>query len=216
MHIQLVKLHLKNLFYRQEGLALVEFAISIFVLLILFMGCVAVTHYAVAIQSIEKIIGKVTHDVVQIYPNQPTTPLTNQSFSNLLSAVMYTTPDMLKMSLASNGSYNGGIILTDVKVTGGVPTVQWQYCYSGGGNTAITSRITSATGGSSSYGTSATLPNTLSEGDEVIAGEILYFYSPIITQDYVASTTLYRMTIATVQPGTFTSIGHNFPTSSCQ
>jgi Flp pilus assembly protein TadG len=182
---------LMSLARREEGVAYMEFALCVSVLLILFIGSVEVTRYVLIIQKLEKVASTVADVTTQANPN--TSPLTTTVMSELMSAVQ----DM--MNPYTFGA-NGLVIVTDVTQAGANnPIVNWQYC--GGGTLSATSKIGTTIGGA------ATLPSgfTMIAGEETVFSEVFYKYTPIFTaQSFTVATTLYRTAVYMPRLGVLT------------
>jgi competence protein ComGC len=208
---------LKSYYKCEKGLALVEMAIAISLLLIMFIGSIEVTRYVMFIQGVKKTVNATAHTVAQIYPPNAFPPLNPVRFSGLLNNIMSTTPDIITMSLGNGNTYKGGIIITDIVNTGGTPKVNWQYCYKSGGTVSISSRITSVTG-NAAIGTTANLSYfnnyTIGPNDEIIVGEMLYQYVPIFTgQNYVSPILLYSTALAVPSQGVMNNLVPTSPLS---
>ena len=201
---------LKEYMKCEKGFAIIEMAFSLSLLLIMFIGCIEVTRYVIAIESVKKTINATTNSVAQIYPANTTPPLNNVTLSAVLNNIMSTTPDIITMSLTNGNTYNGGIIITDIINTGGTPKVNWQYCYKSGGTAAIKSRITSITG-NTAIGTTANLSGftgyVIGQDDEIITGEMLYQYAPVFTgKTYVSPVVLYSTALAVPVKGVLSGL----------
>jgi Flp pilus assembly protein TadG len=190
MHFSLP--HPKRFLSCEQGLAYLEFALSLSLLLILFVGSVEVTNYVLVIQKLEKTVSTVTDVTTEANPNND--PLTTSQMSQLMSAVV----DM--MSPYAFGP-KGIVIVTDVTQAGANnPVVNWQYC--GGGTLSATSRIGTSIGGP------ATLPSgfTMIAGEEVVIGEVFYNYTPITTTAWsvISANTIYRTSLFMPRLGALT------------
>lgn len=181
----------------QSGIAAVEFALCLTVLLVMFLGSVELTRYILIIQKLEKTVSMMTDVTTQTDPNS--TPMTTTIMSEILTA----STDMMRPY--TFGAL-GRVVITDVSKTGTAnPVIRWQYC--GGGTLNATSLIGTTVGGD------ATLPAgfTMSAGEEVVIGEIFYQFTPITTQNIVPATTLYRTAVFMPRLGALTDF-----TSSCR
>lgn len=177
---------------RQDGLAYIEFALSLSFLLFMFLGSVEVSRYILTIQKLEKTVETVANVTTQADPNS--SPLTVTQMQQLMSAVQ----DM--MSPYSFNS-NGLVIVTDVTKTGSnSPVVNWQYC--GGGT------MTQASGIGNTIGGNATLPSgfAMTSGEEVVIAEIFYNYQPVVTSQWsvIAATKIYRTAVFMPRLGVLT------------
>jgi hypothetical protein len=189
----LLKRHTPSLLSDQHGMAYVEFALCISMLMLMFLGSVETTRYVLIIQKLEQTVSTVTDVTTQADANN--NPLTTSQMTQLMSAVQ----DM--MNPYTFGA-NGLVILTDVTQPGaGNAKVNWQYC--GGGTLNIASKIGSSVGGT------ATLPTgfTMIAGEEVVIGEVFYNYKPITTTVWgiVSASTIYRTALFMPRLGALTA-----------
>ena len=192
---------LKEFGKAQEGLAYIEFALSITILMMLFLGAVELTRAFLIIQKIEKTVSTLADVVAQTDPNS--TPVTSTQMSQLMSAV----DDM--MNPYSSGMTDTRIlaIVTSVTKTGVAnPVINWQYC--GGGGLSVTSKLGKTIGGT------ATLPSgfTMNSGEEAIIGEVFYNFTPIIaSNNIIGSFQIYRYSIFMPRLGALTAFSSNCP-----
>lgn len=163
----------------QEGLAYLEFAITLPFLLALLMASVEVTRYILIAQKLEK---------VAVTISDVTSQGSTISTSGLNSIITAASQVMQPYSFGSSGY----VIITSVKQTGtynvsNPPRVNWQY--TGGGTWTQASQI-------GSPGGTATLPNgmTLNDKDNVIITEVFYNYQPLLsTNGVISGTSLYKL-----------------------
>lgn len=190
---------LKHLLRKDErGVAAIEFALCVTVLVTLFIGSMELTRYILITQKLEKTISMITDIVTQTDTNSA--PLSTATMSQIFGA----TQDMMNPYPAGANVY---VILTDVTKTGTAnPKINWRYCGGGTLSSGITSKIGAANGAD------ATLPTgfTMTDGEEVVIGEIFYQFNPITTQSIVPTVTLYRTAIYMPRLGALTTFS-----SSC-
>lgn len=170
----------------EEGMAYIEFALTISMLLMMFLGSIEITRYVLIVQRLEKIVETVANVTTQADPN--TSPLTTTEMSQLMGAVQ----DM--MNPYTFGA-NGLVIVTDITQSGSNnPIINWQYC--GGGTLVATSKLGNTIGGA------ATLPTGFSmiAGEETVIGEVFYSYTPIIATKWTIMTTSTIYRTATFMP----------------
>lgn len=187
-----------GLWHDEHGIAAVEFALCLTVLLVLFLGSVELTRYILITQKLEKTVSMITDVTTQTDPNQA--PLSASTMQQILQS----TKDM--MNPYPFGAL-GFVIVTDITQAGtNNPIINWQYC-NGAGTLAATSKI-----GTTRLGP-ATLPTgfAMTAGEEVVIGEIFYKFTPITTQNYVPTTTLYRTSIFMPRLGALTSFVSTCP-----
>jgi Flp pilus assembly protein TadG len=176
----------------EQGLAYVEFALTISILLLLCLGSVEVTRFVLILQKLEKTVETVSDVVTQTNPNSA--PLTTTEMSQLMSAI----PDL--MSPYVFGS-NGLVIVSDLTgQASGNPVLNWQYC--GGGTLVYTSKFGKTTGAAITAAEYSAFPNglTLNSGEEVVISEIIYNYAPITTTQWSVLTASQVYRTATFMP----------------
>ena len=172
----------------QEGVAYLEFALSLPFMLALFMGSVEVTRYIIIAQKVEKSSVTVS-DVVAQSKTIGTTEL-----NQLVTAVSEV---MQPFSFGNNGY----VVITSVsKVGTNAPMVNWQY--RGGGTWTQNSQV-------GSTGLTATLPNglTLNDKDTVIIAEVFYNYQPIIVNNTIAGRQIYKLAVFKPRLGNLKTLG---------
>ena len=191
----------------EEGVAYLEFAISVTFLLLLFLGAVEVSRYVLIVQKIENVASTVADVTTQTDPN--TSPLTTSQMSQLMSAV----DDMMTPYSHGNNSPDIKVIVSSVTKTGSNnPIINWQYC-NGGGSLSANSRITNYTG-ISAIGSNANLPNgfTLNSGEEVIISEVIYNFVPIVLSNNVlGQMQIYKTAIYLPRLGALTAFSSTCP-----
>ena len=158
-----------------RGMAVAEFAMLLPVLMTLFYGCIEVTRYILVTQKAEKL----AHTVANV--TAESTTVTTASLNQLMQA----TNDIMS---PFDFSGTGKVIISSLYRPPGsstVATVNWQY--SGGGSLAATS-------GFGAVGSAPVLPTnfTFDERENVIAAEVFYQYSPLISSQFFGTTTIYR------------------------
>jgi len=179
---------IKKFLRLQEGVAFVEFAITLPFLLALFMGAVEVTRYILIAQKVEKATVTIS-DVVAQEKTIGTTAM-----NQLITAVS-------QVMQPYTFSTNGYVIVSSVTPNaGGTPTIQWQY--KGGGTWAQSSKIGSSGG-------TATLPTgfTLSAGENVIIAEVYYNYTTLMVNSVIPGGTIYKTAFFKPRLGTLNTLG---------
>lgn len=197
--VRYIKQRASEFRHSEAGVAYIEFALTIGILLIMFFGAIEISRYILIVQKVEKTVDTLTDVLTQALPGE----LQNSTISSYLNA----TQDL--MNPYTFGA-NGTVILTDVSTPLGAATpitVQWQVC--GGGTLHATSTV-GAPGGT------ATLPAgfTMNAGEEVVIGEIYYNFTPILKQSVVSPAQVYRIAVfkprygygALDNPNTVTSV----------
>jgi len=178
----------------QAGLAYLEFAFALPLLLMLFLGGVEVTRYILIVQKTEKIAATVADLTAQ---SQTTT-------SSELSIIIQAASQV--MQPFSFGS-NGYVIISSVTKTGtNAPVVNWQY--SGGGTWTQTSQV-------GTTGHTASLPSgfTMVDKDNIIIAEVYYNYAPMLSirNNVMGSSRIYKTAIFKPRLGDLSVLGFVMP-----
>lgn len=158
---------------RQDGLAYLEFALILPVLLLLVLGGVEISRYIQAAQKVDKM----THTIVDLVAQAPS--ISMAELDQIMEAAQHVmTPYPF--------SDNGVIIVSCVGYDAyGQLRVKWQH--RGGGELVRASRV-------GAVGSAPVLPEdfTLDNRDNVIIAESFFTISPIINTQYVEATEFYR------------------------
>lgn len=159
----------------QQGIAMVEFALALPVLMTLFYGTVEVTRYVLITQKVEKL----AHAVADMTAQSAT------ATTATLDQVMAAASDIMNPYTMSS---NGRIIISSLYRAAGETdaTVSWRY--EGGGTLSATSTL-------GAVGATPVMPTafTFEERENVIAGEVYYEFSPLISSQFFGTTTIYRI-----------------------
>lgn len=166
---------------------MVEFALSLPVLLVLFYGSIEVTRYVLIVQKTEKLANTVADVVTQ------GSTVTNASLDQVMSAggdIMAPYPL----------STNGHIIITSLYRPGGATNAKVNWRYEGGGSLTATSQL-------GDLNQIPTVPGgfTFDDKENVIAAEVYYQFSPLITNQFFGTTTIYRSAFYKPRLGALTS-----------
>ena len=174
----------------ERGTAFVEFAMSLSVLLLLFLGSIEVTRYVLIMQKVEKIAQTVADVVTQADPNSA--PLTTTEMTQIMGAV----PDMMNPYAFGASGY---VIVTDLTyVTVGASNtyvINWQYC---GGGTLYANANNSHIGYVGMPGTPSPPANfTMILNEEIVVAEVFYNFTPLTTTKWsvMGASQIYRNSI---------------------
>lgn len=182
-----IRKYLLSLLKSTEGVAMVEFALVLPILLIMFLNGYEMNRYLIVHQKVEKVAYTVTDVVTQ------SSALTISQLNQILSAA---TELMNPYSFTNDGV----VILSSIYQSGTTnpPIIRWQY--TGGGSLAKTSLIGTAGG-------NATLPSgfTLNDRDNIIIAEVYYHYTPILSGTLVNTTDIYKTAIYRPRLGALTT-----------
>jgi Flp pilus assembly protein TadG len=169
--------HFSHLVADRCGVAVLEFALCLPVLLLLCLGGFDLSRLLLITLKTEKVAFSVA-DVVAQSPSLTSAQL-NQ-YINAASQIMLPYPF----------GPNGIVIVSSVYQSAPTPpaTVRWRS--SGGGTLARISQIGPVSG-------SATLPNglTLAVRDNVIVAEVYYRFTPVFPLGFVPATDIYRIAV---------------------
>lgn len=168
-------MNLISRFCRNErGIAVVEFAIMLPVIMTMFYGCIEATRFILVTQKAEKL----AHTVADVTAQSVT--LTNASLNQLMEA----TNDIMNPFAFSE---KGVVKITSLYRAPGVAnaTVNWRY--SGGGDLVATSAF-------GAVGSTPTMPGdfTFDERENVIAAEVFFEWTPLISSQFFGTRVIYR------------------------
>lgn len=168
----------------KEGIAYVEFAVCLPVIIALLMGAIEVSRFIIISQKVEKTAATLS-DIVSQGKTVSTADLNSMIFASSQVMLPYTMGAdgyVIVSSVRQNGAYS----------VSNPATVNWQYTSSGTNGSWIQN---SAVG---TVGNPATLPSgmTLNDKDNVIVTEIFFRYKPLIlTNGVINSSTIYKTSL---------------------
>jgi Flp pilus assembly protein TadG len=172
---------------QQQGLAVVEFALALPFLMTMFYGCIEVTRFILITQKVEKM----AHSAADVTAQSKV--LTGSGMNQILAA----TNDI--MQPFATGA-NSRVLISSLYRPQGVAnaTVNWRHC--GGGGLISTSHL-------GSVGATPVMPGTFTfnERENVIAAEVFYQFSPLISNEFFGTTTVYRVAFYKPRLGLLTS-----------
>jgi Flp pilus assembly protein TadG len=170
-----------------RGIAYVEFALALPLLLMLFMGSVEFTRCLIITQKVEKAAITMSDLVAQ------TESVTTTQLDNLMLSVRQL---MEPFTFADQGY----VIVSSIRKTAGNnPTVTWQYA--GGGAWTQSSQIGTS-------GNAAALPAgfTMDDGENVIIAEVYYNFSPMLGTQILNNMRMYRFAVFRPRLGDATTL----------
>jgi Flp pilus assembly protein TadG len=158
----------------RQGLALVEFAAVLPILVVMLFGGFETTRYILVQLKLDRTATSMADLISQL-----------EGVSEAQITDMYEAAEdiMLPFDLAADGR----VIVSNVyRPTSSAATVQWQRASTGG--LASTSQI-------GAQGATATLPNglTLAQGEDVIVAEVFYQYQPTLVDWFFDTAVLYQI-----------------------
>lgn len=181
--MQQLRLKLNHITHNQDGLAYVEFVISIPLLLLLLFGAIDVSRYVMISQKLQSAINTVGDIVAQESAITKPALLTNE-----VPQLMNLAQNMLQPYYESA---KVGIIISNVLHENGSAKLKWQAC--GGGTLGNISRMGKV------IGSTVAIPSNmvLAAGDEVVVAEIYYQYTPLTVGLITPPITMYRSAVYT-------------------
>lgn len=174
-HNHIIQRLLTRLRLHEGGIAIVEFALALPVLMTLFYGTVEVTRYILIAQKVEKLAHAVSDLTAQ------STVASAASLNQVLAAA---TDIMNPYAMTTNGK----VIISSLYRTVGAPDASINWRYEGGGSYAASSAL-------GPVGATPAMPAgfTFDERENVIAAEVFYQFSPLISNQFFGTTTVYRV-----------------------
>ncbi len=159
----------------RQGIAVVEFALALPVLMTLFYGTIEITRYILITQKVEKL----AHSVADVTAQSQTVTLAS------LNQVMAAASDIMNPYTLST---NGRIIVSSLYRAAGVFNASVSWRYTGGGTLSAASKL-------GALGSTPSMPAgfTFEERENVIAAEVFYQFSPLISNQFFGTTTIYRV-----------------------
>ncbi len=179
---------MRTLWRNDAGVAYLEFALSLPLLIALLLGGVEVTRYILITQKVEKVSVTVSDIVAQ------ESTIGTSGLDMLVEAA----GEVMRPYSFGNNAY---VIISSVKKTGtNAPVVSWQY--TGGGSWIKSSQI----GG---VGSTANLPQdfTLRDKENIIVAEVFYQFQPLFSTAILPTTQIYKFAIFKPRLGDLTTLG---------
>ncbi len=159
----------------RQGIAVVEFALALPVLMTLFYGTVEVTRYILITQKVDKL----AHSVADMASQEQVATKAS------LDQVMAAGSDVMNpFTISTNGKIIISALYRAPSATG--PTVIWRY--EGGGAYSATSQLGLVDGPAITPG-----GFTFDDRENVIAAEVYYQFSPLVSSQFFGTTTVYRV-----------------------
>jgi Flp pilus assembly protein TadG len=157
------------------GIAVVEFALMLPVLMTLFYGVIEITRYVLITQKAEKL----AHTVADVTAQSATVTISG------LDQLMAATSDIMEPFAFGT---NGRVFITSLYRTQGQANAAVNWRYSGGGT------LTGVTSSFGAVGDTPTMPGTFTfdERENVIVAEVYVQFSPLISNKFFGTTTVYR------------------------
>lgn len=158
----------------ERGLAVLEFALVLPVMMTLFYGTIEVMRYILITQKVEKL----AHSIADVTSQEQ-----NASIAVMDQALAATSDIMSPFTMTTNGT----VFITSLYRAPNTAQATVNWPYQGGGSLPETSRL-------GAQGTVPTVPGgfTFDERENVIAVEVFYRFSPLISSQFFGTTTIYR------------------------
>ena len=165
---------LRRLLQHTGGVAVVEFALTLPVLMTLFYGCIEVTRFILATQKAEKL----AHTVADVTAQSAQVTLGN------LNQLMEATNDIMNPFAFRQ---QGVVMVSSLYRTQGAASAKVNWRYSGGGTLVATSHF-------GAVGSTPDMPGnfTFDERENVIAAEVFFRWSPLISNQFYGTQIIYR------------------------
>jgi hypothetical protein len=165
----------KRFVRHERGMAMVEFAMVLPLLLTLFYGAVEITRYVLIVQKAEKF----SHTVADVSAQSQT--VTTASLNQLLTA----SSDLMRPFSMNE---NGRVIITSLYREPGQANARVNWRHQGGGSLTAISRL-------GAMGAVPSMPVVFAfdERENLIAAEVYYRFSPLISDQFFGTTTVYRV-----------------------
>ncbi len=171
----------------RSGTIMVEVALLMPLLAMIFLSGVEISRYALLQQKMSRTAVSMSDLIAQ----------TDSTISLTQVANLYQAADYVMQPFDFAGT--GVLIISSVAQTGGTPSVSWQCVGSGG---------IGATSDLGVAGGNATLPPnfTMRDGESAIFAEVIYDYVPFVAPDLIGSTTLRHRAIFRPRFGALSSL----------
>jgi len=181
----------------EKGTALLEFALSIGVLLLIFFGEVEMSRYVLIYQKVQNVVSAETDNITSINPGTIPLPISPTEMNNILKAA-----DIMMEPYTLTAS-NSQLMLTDIYFKpGDKPRVTWRYCNVSSLGQTSKFGVVGGAANLSSLPALPTKPNkfTMNSGDEIVVAEIFYNFSPIIvnnvTKSFLSTQIIYNFALS--------------------
>jgi Flp pilus assembly protein TadG len=159
----------------RRAIAVTEFALMLPILMMLFYGMVEITRYILIVQKTEKL----AHTVADITAQMATARAVE------LDQVFAASSDIMNPFAMDT---NGRILISSLYREQGQASGRVNWRYEGGGTLIAASRL-------GAINTVPTMPGgfTFDERENLIAGEVIYRFTPLLSDDFFGETTVYRV-----------------------
>ena len=165
---------LRRFWHAESGMAMVEFGLLLPMMMTMFYGCIEVTRYILIVQKTEKL----AHTIADVTAQSKTVTIASEN--QLFEA----TEDI--MDPFGTGA-NSRILVSSLYRAAGSPNALINWRLAGGGTMTVTSAL-------GNVGAVPTMPGgfTFNERENVIAAEVYYRFTPLISNRFFGTTTIYR------------------------
>jgi Flp pilus assembly protein TadG len=167
-------------------MAMVEFGLMLPVLITFFYGCIELTRYILIAQKVEKF----AYSVADVSSQNKTLSVAD------ITALLSASNDVMQPFIFSN--YGKVFITSLYRPDGQAAKVNWRYA------DASTLAVTSKLG---AINATPVMPGTFTfdNKENVIAAEIYYQFTPLLTSQFFGTTTIYRAAFYKPRLGSLTT-----------
>ncbi len=172
----------------EQGVAFVEFALTLPFLLTMIWGVTEITRYILITQKAEKL----AHTIADVTAQSAT--ITATDLNQILEATSHV------MEPYEMGS-NSRVIISSLYRNATDPQARVHWCYRGGGSMSATSHI-------GALGSVPDMPGgfTFNPRENVIAAEVFFQFSPLITTEFFDTQIIYRAAFYKPRLGALTNV----------
>ncbi|PZP86329.1 MAG: hypothetical protein DI582_03015 [Azospirillum brasilense] len=214
----------------QQGLALLEFALVMPFLLLIFLGGAELTRFILIAQRLDRAAYAITDVTAQFMPATPKRESAEISETVLRTAVL---PQFSRIMGVYSDETRQAIILSSVRRESGINRVKWQIAGGGslndGDSRSVVNGRTPAQVNPTVINTTATFTPVagdiagMMEGENIVVGEMFYHYEPFL-QDILSNlpqglsippVTLARRMYFVPRYESLTCLPDNFTDASC-
>lgn len=188
-------MNLFRLAKNNSGVAAVEFALTVPILLVLFVGGFELTRYVLLFQKVSKTSSTMS-DLISRLPSA-----TEAEIENSYNAVQHLMEPYYDEADVK-------VVISSISNDGEDDLISWQRC--GGGSLVAQSRL-------GRQGDAVVLPEgfDLDENENTIVAEVFYSFSPVVAPNTVGAQEIYKIRFTKPRLGALVDISDNDGVSGC-